>query len=36
MAVERGEEIGFNYILKRFPDGMMGEMRQIKEAKGFQ
>ena len=35
MAVERGEEIGFSYILKRFPDGMMGEMREIKEAKGF-
>lgn len=35
VAVEWGEEFGFNYILKRFPDGMMGEMREIKEAKGF-
>ena len=34
--MEQGEEVGFKYIMKGFPEGMMGEMREIKEAKGFQ
>ena len=36
VATERGEEVGFKYIKKGFPKGMMGEVREIKEAKGFQ
>lgn len=36
VAMEQGEEVGFKYIMKGFPEGMMGEMREIKEAKGFQ
>ena len=35
VAMEQGEEVGFKYIMKGFPKGMMGEMREIKEAKGF-